>query len=120
MTRYCANCGAPLAEGASFCANCGAPAPGAVRAPATGPTNGKAVASLVCGIGGLVLLPLVLSILALVFGYQARREIEERGESGSGLATAGIVLGWVGIAVFVIGILFFITTIAVFSTHSTP
>jgi hypothetical protein len=30
--------------------------------------------------------------------YRARREIAERGEEGSGLATAGIVLGWIGTA----------------------
>jgi hypothetical protein len=39
----------------------------------------------------------VLWILALVFGYKARREIDEsRGrQGGRGMATAGIVLGWV-------------------------
>jgi hypothetical protein len=60
------------------------------------PTNGKAIAALVlgitwiCGIG---------SILALVFGNQAKNEIDASGglEQGRGMATAGIVLGWVGI-----------------------
>ncbi|MES4792415.1 MAG: hypothetical protein C4321_04980 [Chloroflexota bacterium] len=73
------------------------------------------IASLVLGIGSIVLgissqvlgLPAVVlglvgvywigSILALVFGYIAKRQIRETGESGSGLATAGIVLGWVGV-----------------------
>ena len=44
----------------------------------------------------------IAGILALVFGYQARREIRsgswERGPiGGGGQATAGIVLGWVTI-----------------------
>jgi uncharacterized protein DUF4190 len=75
----------------------------------TGQTNGKAVASLACGIGGFVILPLALSILALVFGYQARRELAERpGEGGAGLATAGIVLGWLGVVIGALGLLFFV------------
>jgi len=39
------------------------------------------------------------SILALAFGYIAKKEIRDSNEpiEGNGLATAGIVLGWVGI-----------------------
>jgi uncharacterized protein DUF4190 len=68
----------------------------------TGQTSsGKATASLVLGILGLVFCPLVCSVLALVFGYQARNEIEGSGGriSGRGSATAGIVLGWIGVAI---------------------
>src|SRR6476660_7906837 len=43
-----------------------------------GDTSGKAIASLVLGIGGFVIFPLVLSILAIVLGRQAKREIRER------------------------------------------
>jgi hypothetical protein len=42
------------------------------------------------------------SILALVFGYIAKRQIAERNESGGGMATAGIVLGWIGVGTFVL------------------
>ena len=59
-------------------------------------TNGLAVASLVLGI---VWVYWIGSILALIFGYVARNQIRERQESGGGMATAGIVLGWVGIGV---------------------
>jgi hypothetical protein len=40
-------------------------------------------------------------VLALAFGYRARREIKSSvpRQGGAGLATAGIVLGWVGVAV---------------------
>jgi uncharacterized protein DUF4190 len=72
-----------------------------------GETSGKAIASLVLGIGGFVIFPVVLSILAIVFGRSAKREIAERpGLGGSGLATAGIVLGWVGVALTVVAVLF--------------
>jgi hypothetical protein len=62
-------------------------------------TSGKSTAALVLGILGLVLCPLICSVLALVFGYQSRREIDASGGrlSGRGNATAGIVLGWVGV-----------------------
>jgi uncharacterized protein DUF4190 len=33
----------------------------------------------------------------LIFGYLARKQITERGESGCGLAVAGIVRGWVDV-----------------------
>ena len=66
-------------------------------------TNGMAIASMVLGI---LWLYWVGSILALVFGYVAKKQIRERGESGGGMATAGIVLGWVGIGFLVLFIVF--------------
>jgi len=68
------------------------------------PTNGSAIASLVLGIAGLVVFPL-LAPPALVFGYRAKREIRERNEGGDGLATAGIVLGWIGMALLALLVL---------------
>lgn len=64
-------------------------------------SSGKSTAALVLGILGLVVCPLICSVLALVFGYQARGEIDASGGrmSGRGNATAGIVLGWIGIAI---------------------
>lgn len=59
-------------------------------------TNGLAIASMVLGI---LWIYWIGSILALIFGYVAQRQIRERYESGGGMATAGIVLGWVGIGV---------------------
>jgi uncharacterized protein DUF1707/uncharacterized protein DUF4190 len=59
-------------------------------------TNSLAVASLVCGLAqpffGLTTIP------AIVLGYAARGQIRDSGEEeeGSGLATAGLVLGWIG------------------------
>lgn len=62
-------------------------------------TNGLAIASMVLGI---VWIYWIGSILALIFGYAARRQIRERGEGGEGMAMAGIVLGWVGVGVLAI------------------
>jgi hypothetical protein len=82
-------------------------APGAYGAPAKLPTNGKAIASLVLGILGLVILYVIGPILALVFGHIAKREIEEsRGtQGGGGMATAGIVMGWIGVGLAVLYLL---------------
>lgn len=63
-------------------------------------TNGFAVASLVLGI---VWVMGIGSILALVFGYIAKGQIDSSGgrETGRGMAIAGIVLGWVGVGLLV-------------------
>ena len=88
------------------------PPPGGPPAPAWSPapydatmpasTNGFAIASMVLGIVGFMCL--VGAILALVFGYKARREIDASGgrQQGRGMAITGIVLGWVWIAVTVV------------------
>jgi hypothetical protein len=73
--------------------------PGPPGYPVQRPTNGLAIASLVLGI---LWIYWIGSILALIFGYIARKQIRERGEGGDGLAIAGIVLGWVGLGVLVI------------------
>ena len=67
-------------------------------------SSGKSTAALVLGILGLFVCPLICSVLALVFGYQSRREIDASGGrmGGRGNATAGIVLGWIGVALCVI------------------
>jgi len=70
-----------------------------VQPPVQG-TSGEAIAALVLGICGLCVLPLLGPVLALVFGYRARAEVDRsRGRTGGrGMAVAGIVLGWVGLA----------------------
>ena len=74
-------------------------APAAVAAPQKLPNNGKAIASMVLGILGLVILYVIGPILALVFGHIAKNEIEASNgtQGGGGMATAGIVMGWIGI-----------------------
>jgi uncharacterized membrane protein YeaQ/YmgE (transglycosylase-associated protein family) len=116
----CSNCLSALTAEARFCPTCGmavgapavAPAPAVAAAPvaqqqvpvevppvyqqqyaapAPKQTNGLAIASLVLGLTGI-------SIVGLVLGYVARKQIRESNgrQDGSGFATAGIVLGWIG------------------------
>lgn len=70
-------------------------------------TNGMAVASLVLGI---VWVYGVGSILALIFGYLGLSQIKERQQGGRGLAIAGIVLGWIGVAVVVLAVVLVIAS----------
>lgn len=66
-----------------------------------------AIAALVMGIGGLTVLPLIGSILALIFGYMARNDIRKRPTevTGDGLAMAGIIMGWISVGLAVLGII---------------
>jgi hypothetical protein len=68
---------------------------------ATTGTNGFAIASLVLGI---LWFWGVTSILALVFGYIALRQVRERHENGRGMALAGVILGWIGIVGAILGL----------------
>ena len=68
---------------------------GYAYAPAP-PTNQLAVISLVLGIVGLVVVPVIASIPAIITGHMARRQIRERGEGGDGMAVAGLVTGYLG------------------------
>jgi hypothetical protein len=86
--------------------------------PAAPPTNGLAVASLVCACAGVVPFFFGLpSILGIIFGFVARNQIRtSRGtQSGAGLALAGIIVGFcvIGLAVL------FIAFVAIFNS-STP
>jgi uncharacterized membrane protein len=67
-------------------------------------TSGMAIASMVLGI---LWIYWIGSIVALVLGYLALREIRQNPQriEGKGMATAGIVLGWVGIATLFLAVL---------------
>jgi Domain of unknown function (DUF1707)/Domain of unknown function (DUF4190) len=66
-------------------------------------TNPLAIASLVCGL--IPLLPATLA--AIVLGVQARRQIQRTGERGAALATTGLALGvlWIALTLIVLFVL---------------
>ncbi len=74
--------------------------------PYTGPpikrTNGLAVASLICAIGGFILF--IPAVLGVVFGFVAKAQIRQSGgtQTGDGLALAGIIVGFAWIAFLII------------------
>ena len=66
-------------------------------------TNSLAVASLICALAQPFMG--VTTIPAIILGHMARGQIRRTGEDGDGLATAGLVLGWVGLGVAMLLIL---------------
>ena len=58
------------------------------------PTNSTAVVSLVFGILGWTLLPVLGAVIAVIAGHAAQGEIKRTGAGGSGIAMAGLILGW--------------------------
>ena len=63
--------------------------------------NGKAITSLVCGCVGVTCCGILIpSILAVIFGHIAKGEIRASGgqQGGDGMALAGLILGYVGLA----------------------
>lgn len=70
-------------------------------------TNGMAIASLVVGLIGLILFPIILGPLAIIFGGVGMGFANKNNGSGKGLAIAGLIIG-------IIDLLIFFVLIAVF------
>jgi Domain of unknown function (DUF4190)/N-terminal domain of toast_rack, DUF2154 len=114
-SKFCPDCGAPLPDATEEPTVAGAgeapgptppapptpPPPPPPRPTSTRPkTSGFAIASLVMGILGFTCLFILGSVLAIIFGFIARSDIRQSkgAKSGTGMATAGIVLGIVMLA----------------------
>ena len=69
-----------------------------------------ALVSLIMGILGWVALPIIGSLLAVVFGHAALGEIDRSGGQigGRGMGQIGLILGYVGLALWVLSIVLFI------------
>ena len=74
--------------------------------PAPLPTSTMATVSMISGIVGFLFLPLIASVIALITGYMARKETRSvpPTASGDGMATAGIVMGWIQVGLAVVGV----------------
>ena len=70
------------------------------------PNSSMAVVSLVAGILGWTFIPLLGSIVAVITGHMAKKEIRESGGrlGGDGLATAGLILGYVSLGIGLVGL----------------
>jgi hypothetical protein len=69
-----------------------------------------AIASLCCSIAGIILIG-VPAIIGVIFGFVARSQINNsRGtQKGLGLAIAGIIVGFVVVAIYIVGIIVAVT-----------
>jgi type IV pilus assembly protein PilA len=106
---FCSRCGAPVPEGGRFCNACGQPVAGPVFTPTAppvapspdivapapdAPTSGKALASMISGIFGLIFF--FPAIAAIILGHISRSEIRNSNGrlKGLGMSTAGLVMGY--------------------------
>lgn len=70
-----------------------------VQEQAPAPTSTLSLASLIMGILGWILIPVVGGIIAIITGHMARKEIRQSDGllGGYGVATAGLVLGYANV-----------------------
>ncbi len=93
---YCQYCGQENQNNAYRCMQCG----NALQAQIA-QQSGKAVASMIVSLVGFVVCLFLGQIIGLILGYSAKSEIRaSQGRlTGEGFATAGIIIGWIGIVV---------------------
>ncbi len=116
----CPHCGREVSPRAASCPACGEPGPAAPR-PGTlagavtvaGRTDGYAIASIACSVVAFFGAFIIGSIAGIVVGKLAQSRIAaDPTLGGEELAKAGIILGWVGLAV---GALFLMVVLTLFS-----
>lgn len=61
-------------------------------------TNGMSIASLACSV-------LSLGLLGVIFGHIALHQIKRTGQQGRGMAIAGVILGYAGVAFSVLSVM---------------
>jgi hypothetical protein len=68
------------------------------------PTSTLALVSLIAGIVGILFLPFLGGIVAIVTGNMAHKETRSfpATHSGDGMATTGMVLGWLSLLLWII------------------
>ncbi len=83
----------------------------AAKPAESGKTNTMALLSLIFGILGIitfiVLIGYLFAILAIIFGILGLSQIKSSGESGSGMAIAGIICGAIPILILIFVIILF-------------
>jgi uncharacterized protein DUF4190/zinc ribbon protein len=87
---------------------------------ASPPSSGTATVSLIFGILSWVILPVIGAIVAIIAGHMARREIRASGGQlgGSGLATAGLILGYAHIGLVILACIVFALLVALGAASS--
>lgn len=86
--------------------------------PSGAKTNTLAIISLVASIAGIVILWGIGSIGGVICGHISLSQIKKTGEQGRGMAVAGLIIGYVGIALAIIGVIIFFAIFAAVIANS--
>ena len=86
-----------------------APAYGQPAAAYGGPpakkTNVLAIVSLIASIAGFVIAWGIGSIVGIICGHISLSQIKKTGEEGRGLAVAGLIVGYIGLALAILSVI---------------
>jgi uncharacterized OB-fold protein len=123
----CLHCGREVSPRAEACPQCGEPGPAATPAsyPASPVTSAMAtvnrtdpfaIASIICAVVNFIGAFFAGAILAIIFGRIAEKNIAaDPALGGANLARAGIIVGWVGLAIVAVFALLGFTFLGLFS-----
>ena len=109
----CKICGARVDRGEYSCPVCGAPLSNNTKntntnsgynnyRPASNEKSKMATAGMILGIIGACLISLLLSVLGLIFGIIGLTQVNSGKGTNKGQALAGIILGAVGIVLYIL------------------
>lgn len=89
------------------------------------PNSGLAIASLICGLSGLLLFwlfaPVIASVIAVITGHMALKQIRSNPVlGGRGMAITGLITGYIGIGIVVAEILFFVLSLLFLGAFTIP
>ncbi|MCI2957857.1 DUF4190 domain-containing protein [Agromyces atrinae] len=84
----------------------GAGLPGADYRNAPGKTNTLAIVSIVASLVGL--FTGIGFLVGLITGHISLSQIKKTGELGRGMALAGTIIGWIGVALSILAVILFV------------
>ena len=117
MSKFCSNCGAEVSDGFAFCEKCGTPvqapenqAP-SYNAPQYAPAanqdkNGMAIGGFVWSLVGFLCCQLVTPV-GLILSIIGLSKAKQMNGNGKGLAIAGVIIGAIGVVVFILTIILY-------------
>ncbi|MCL2453779.1 MAG: DUF4190 domain-containing protein [Micrococcales bacterium] len=77
------------------------------------PSNGMAIASLISSLVGILVWG-IGAVVGVILGHIAMKQLRTSGEAGKGMATAGLIIGYIQIGFWVLALLVWLVIIVGF------